>query len=40
LLSDVFAFWVENIDWHKGCDKKIQHLLCENIQKQLEMIVA
>jgi hypothetical protein len=24
----------------KRCDKKIQHLLCENIQKQAEIIVA
>jgi hypothetical protein len=31
----------EKIGCHKiPCDKKIQHLLCENIQKQVEIIVA
>jgi hypothetical protein len=40
LLSDVFAFLRENKHWHKTRDKKIQHLLCENIQKQVEIIVA
>jgi hypothetical protein len=37
----VFAFLRENI-WRRksACDKKIQHLLCENIQKQVERIVA
>jgi hypothetical protein len=40
LLRDVLAFLRENIRRHKTTDdKKIQHLLCENIQKQVEIIV-
>jgi hypothetical protein len=38
---DMFAFLRENFTCHKSaCDKKIQHLLCENIHKHPEIIVV
>ncbi|MGJ7914013.1 hypothetical protein ACI48D_00845 [Massilia sp. LXY-6] len=41
LRRDVFAFLRENIKKHKNaCDKKIQHLLYENLHKQEEIIAA
>jgi len=41
LAQDVFAFLSgKRAARAKACDNKIQHLLCENIQKQAEIIVA